>query len=143
MVVSKALIVGLAIGTGLFAGSAAAQEDATMTSDGSYVVADDNGDNRVDGGGHDIVYGDIATGGTGGEILGDPNAIYYPDLSMVPVPGGGVWSPTITGIPVGSSTAGNMLEGVDVVVDLSSPTGLQEETATTPTDSATTEGAGA
>lgn len=128
----KPLVAVMAIGVGLIASGASAQEDAVMASNGEYVVADDNGDARVDGGGSDIVYGDIGSGGASGGVYGDPNAIYYPDLSGIPQPGGGVWTPTITGIPVGSATAGNMLDGIDVMVDLTSPTGVTADSAGAP-----------
>jgi hypothetical protein len=122
----KALTLLVSFGIGLsatagIAGLAAAQD--TITSDGGYVTADDdNGDSTVEGGGSDIVYGDVSTGNTGGEVLGDASAIYYPDLSDVPSPSGEPWSPTIVGIPVGHAGAGDMIDGIDVSIDMSMST---------------------
>ena len=48
-------------------------------------------DNRIDGGaGDDVIYGDINTGGGGGEVLGDPNAVYSPLVPDNPGPNGGL-----------------------------------------------------
>ena len=50
-----------------------------VNADGSYVVANDDAPtNIVSGQGDDITYGDIDTGGGGGEVLGDPSAVYSP-----------------------------------------------------------------
>jgi hypothetical protein len=112
------LFVSLGLGLTALSGIAAAQD--TITSDGGYVRADDTtGDETVDGGGTNIVYGDVSTGNTGGEVLGDPSAIYYPDLSNVPSPTGRPWTPTITGIPVGHPGAGDMIPGFDISFDIS------------------------
>jgi hypothetical protein len=119
----KALTLLVSLGLGIsasagIAGLASAQD--TITSDGGYVTAnDDSGDSSVEGGGTDIVYGDVSTGNTGGDVLGDPGAIYYPDLSSVPSPSGEPWSPTIVGIPVGNPGAGDMIDGIDVSIDFS------------------------
>jgi hypothetical protein len=68
----------------------AAQSDGTpVNADGSYVVATDDGAPVASGAGDDIYYGDINTGGGGGEILGDPNAIYSPMVPQNPGPDGG------------------------------------------------------
>jgi len=106
------LFVSFGLGLSAFAGIASAQDE--ISSDGGYVTAsDDNGGETVEGGGNDIVYGDVSTGNTGGEVLGDPNAVYYPDLSNIPTPNGQPWTPTIVGIPVGHAGAGNMFDGFD------------------------------
>ncbi len=55
-----------------------AQSDTPVNADGAYVVANDDGAPMVSGKGEDLVYGDINTGGGGGQILGDPTAIYTP-----------------------------------------------------------------
>lgn len=73
-------------------GPAAAQNGVPVVADGSYVVANDDGVPIVSGVGDDITYGDINTGGGGGEVLGDPSAVYSPN---VPDPNGGV--PVIPG----------------------------------------------
>jgi hypothetical protein len=75
-----------------------AQDGGAVNADGTYVVADDDGENVVSGRGDDIAVGEINSGGGGGEILGDPN--YLPDTSgAIPtVPGAG--DGIIAGIPV-------------------------------------------
>ncbi|MBW3632074.1 MAG: hypothetical protein KY456_03500 [Chloroflexi bacterium] len=85
------------IGAGLLAvsaslGSVAAQTGDPVNADGAYVVANDDGAPIVSGAGDDIYYGDINTGGRPSEVLGDPSAVYSPN---VPEPGGGV--PVIAG----------------------------------------------
>lgn len=74
----------LAIASG--AGTIAAQDAAPVVADGSFVVANDDGSPIVSGAGDDIVYGDINTGGAGGEVLGDPSAIYDPVINPGAVP---------------------------------------------------------
>ena len=71
-------------------GTAAAQSDQPVNADGSYVVANDDGSPIVSGRGDDLIYGDINTGGAGGEVLGDPSAIYSPVLPNHPGPNGGL-----------------------------------------------------
>ena len=88
------------IGAGLLAvslsvGSVSAQTGVPVNADGSFVVANDDGAPIVSGAGDDIVYGDINTGGGGGEVLGDPSAVYSPLVPDNPGPGGGV--PVIPG----------------------------------------------
>jgi hypothetical protein len=71
-------------------GMVAAQTDgAPVNADGSYVVANDDGVPVASGAGDDISYGDINTGGGGGEVLGDPNAVYSPMVPENPGPDGG------------------------------------------------------
>ena len=72
-----------------------AQDGAPVNADGSYVVANDDGVPIVSGAGDDIIYGDINTGGGGGEVLGDPSAVYSPNVPDNPGPNGGV--PVIAG----------------------------------------------
>src|SRR5688500_6741272 len=71
-------------------GSVSAQNGVPVNADGSYVVASDDGAPIVSGAGEDISYGDISTGGQGGEILGDPSAVYSPMVPDNPGPNGGV-----------------------------------------------------
>lgn len=85
-------VVGTFLLTCGMAGPAAAQNGVPVNADGSYVVANDDGVPIVSGAGDDIVLDDINTGGGGGEVLGDPSAVYSPN---VPSPGGGV--PVIPG----------------------------------------------
>ncbi len=113
-------VVGLGVGVATTTGITAAQEvveNPTVTSDGEYVVAtDDEGDdNDVEGGGTDIVVGDVSTGNSNGEVLGDPNAIYYPDLSAVPSISGEPRTPTIVGLPIGNPNSGDLIPGIEVV----------------------------
>jgi hypothetical protein len=139
MDLDRALRTGLAGGLGLgllltgVAGVSAQTAD-NVSSDGAYVVADDDGDPNVSGGGTDIVYGDVATGGTGGEVLGDPNAVYYPDLSAVP--GAADRAPAIAGIPIGSATAGNMIDGIDfeAILAAEAEAAAAEEAAAAPVE---------
>lgn len=70
-------------------GSVSGQTGVPVNADGSYVVANDDGAPIVSGAGDDIFYGDINTGGGGGEVLGDPSAVYSPNLPDHPGPGGG------------------------------------------------------
>jgi hypothetical protein len=71
-------------------GSISAQTGIPVNADGSYVVANDDGEQIVSGVGEDIDYGDVSTGGATGEILGDPNAVYSPMVPDNPGPDGGV-----------------------------------------------------
>ena len=87
------------IGAGLLAvsslGSVSAQTDVPVNADGAYVVANDDGAPTVSGAGDDINYGNVNTGGRTSEVLGDPNAVYSPNVPDNPGPGGGV--PVISG----------------------------------------------
>ena len=113
-------VVGLGIGVASSTTLVAAQEvveNPTVTSDGEYVVAtdDEGGDNDVEGGGTDIVVGDVSTGNSAGEVLGDPNAVYYPDLSAVPSVSGQPHTPTIVGLPIGSQVTNDLVPELDLV----------------------------
>jgi hypothetical protein len=87
-------------------GFVAAQTNTPVNANGSSAVANDDGVPIATGAGQDIVYGDINTGGGGGEVLGDPNAVYTParpdhpgpDGGMIVMPGAG--DGMIGGIPV-------------------------------------------
>lgn len=83
-------------------GGAAAQDSEPVNADGSYVVANDDGEPIVSGRGEDIVYGDINTGGGGGQVLGDPAAVYSPSVpdreTVTQMPGAG--DGMIGGIPI-------------------------------------------
>ncbi|MFT4039029.1 MAG: hypothetical protein QM692_12665 [Thermomicrobiales bacterium] len=99
----------LALTTSLL--GAAAQSDTPVNADGSYVVANDDGSPMAIGKGEDIVYGDIDTGGGGGQVLGDPNAVYTPitpDHDTVALnPGGGAGDGMIGGMPIRPMPADN------------------------------------
>jgi hypothetical protein len=82
-----ALIGAAVLAVAAATGTTSAQNGIPVNADGSYVVANDDGENIVSGRGDDIAYGDINTGGGGGEVLGDPSAVYSP---LVPEPGSGV-----------------------------------------------------
>lgn len=71
-----AAAVAFALATSLLGGSA--QSDTPVNADGAYVVANDDGSPMVSGKGDDVIYGDINTGGGGGQVLGDPTAVYTP-----------------------------------------------------------------
>ncbi|MCC6315010.1 MAG: hypothetical protein IT337_13480 [Thermomicrobiales bacterium] len=123
-----ALFVSLGLGVAACAGIASAQDaDSgagadTVNSDGGYIITSDGDANpNRSSEGVNVIYGDVSTGNKGGEVLGDPNAVYQPDLSGIPHPGGS-WTPTITGIPVGNPTAGNMLGGMSGMLALIAPT---------------------
>ncbi|MDQ3226077.1 MAG: hypothetical protein M3Q50_05540, partial [Chloroflexota bacterium] len=57
---------GLAVSTTI--GAVSAQNGVPINSDGSYVVASDDGVPIVSGAGSDINYGNIDTGGGGGYV---------------------------------------------------------------------------
>ena len=71
-----AAAVAFALATSLFGVSA--QSNTPVNADGAFVVANDDGAPIVSGKGEDVVYGDVNTGGGGGQVLGDPNAVYTP-----------------------------------------------------------------
>ncbi len=100
------LVIGaaaLAVSTSISTGSA--QNGVPVNADGSYVVASDDGVPIVSGTGDDINYGNIDTGGGGGYVLGDPSAVYSPNVPENPGPGGTVVIPgsgdgLIGGVPI-------------------------------------------
>jgi hypothetical protein len=71
-------------------GSISAQTGIPVNADGSYVVANDDGEPIALGTGDNIDYGNVSTGGARGETLGDPNAVYSPMVPDNPGPDGGV-----------------------------------------------------
>jgi hypothetical protein len=71
-------------------GSISAQNGIPVNADGSYVVANDEDVPIATGTGENIDYGEVSTGGTVGETLGDPNAVYSPMVPDNPGPDGGV-----------------------------------------------------
>src|SRR3712207_6521836 len=81
---------------------ASAQSTTPVNADGAYVVANDDGAPMVSGAGEDLVYGDVNTGGGGGQVLGDPSAVYTPitpdhdTVALNPGAGDGM----IGGIPI-------------------------------------------
>ena len=121
---------------GLFAaatsiGVVSAQDGVPVNADGSYAVANDDAPtNIVSGQGDDIVYGDINTGGGGGEVLGDATAVYSPN---VPAPGGGV--------PIIAGAGDGMIGGVPIApVAPAAPDGTTQTTTTlATTDGSATE----
>ena len=71
-------------------GAVSAQTDGVpVNADGSYVVASDDGVPIASGAGDDITYGAVNTGGQGGQVLGDPSAVYSPMVPQNPGPEGG------------------------------------------------------
>ena len=109
-------------------GSISAQTGIPVNADGSYVVANDNGEPIASGEGEDIDYGDVSTGGAQGQILGDPNAVYSPMVPDNPGLNGGI--PIVPG-------AGDGLIGGVPMMPISAAPGAA---ATTTTDPASTEG---
>lgn len=106
---------------------AVSAQTTPVNADGSYVVANDDAPtNIVSGQGEDITYGNIDTGGGGGDVYGDPSAVYSPN---VPTPGGGV--------PIISGSGDGMIAGVPIVT--AAPAAPDATTQTT-TSLATTEG---
>jgi hypothetical protein len=93
-------------------GSISAQTGIPVNADGSYVVADDDGTSTASGAGEDINYGDVFTGGSRGETLGDPNAVYSPMVPDNPGPDGGV--PVVPG-------SGDGLIGGEPIMPIAAP----------------------
>lgn len=87
-------------------GPAAAQTNTPVNADGSYVVANDDSP-AVSGRGDDIIYGDVNTGGGGGQVLGDPSAVYSPNVpnrdTVTQIPGAG--DGLIGGVPMQPTAA--------------------------------------
>jgi hypothetical protein len=110
-------------------GSISAQTGVPVNADGSYVVANDDGDPIASGRGEDISYGDVMTGGARGETLGDPNAVYSPMVPDNPGPNGGV--------PVMPGAGDGLIGGVPIVP---AAPAAPDATTTTATNLASTEG---
>ena len=72
-------LIGAAVLAVSSLGSISAQNGIPVNADGSYVVANDDDVPFATGTGDNIDYGEVATGGTVGETLGDPNAVYSPN----------------------------------------------------------------
>ena len=102
-------------------GSISAQTGIPVNADGSYVVASDDGAPIVEGGGDDFVVGEVSTGGQGGQILGDPNAVYSPNVPDVRSLDGGV--------PVISGAGDGLIGGVPILLPV--PTAPDATTLTT------------
>jgi len=85
---------------------AAAQTNTPVNADGAYVVATDDAP-AVSGQGDDIIYGDVNTGGGGGQVLGDPSAVYSPNVpnrdTVTQIPGAG--DGLIGGVPMQPTAA--------------------------------------
>jgi hypothetical protein len=109
----------LAVSTSL--SSISAQTWIPVNADGSYVVANDDGAPIVEGGGDDCVVGEVSTGGQGGQILGDPNAVYSPNVPDVRSLDGGV--------PVISGAGDGLIGGVPILLPV--PTAPDATTLTT------------
>jgi hypothetical protein len=109
-------------------GSISAQTGIPVNADGSYVVANDDGAPIVEGAGNDYVVGDVSTGGQGGQILGDPNAVYSPMVPDVRSLDGGV--------PVMPGAGDGLIGGVPMRPIPAAP----DTTTLTTTNLASTEG---
>jgi hypothetical protein len=108
-------------------GSISAQTGIPVNADGSYVVADDDGESIASGVGRDINYGDVSTGGAVGETLGDPSAVYSPMVPDNPGPGG---------VPVIPGSGDGLIGGMPINPVTAAP----GATTTTPTSLASTDG---
>src|SRR5919106_254812 len=109
-------------------GSISAQNGIPVNADGSYVVANDDGEPIALGTGDNIDYGNVSTGGARGETLGDPNAVYSPMVPDNPGPNGGV--------PVMPGAGDGLIGGVPMRPVPAAP----DATTLTTTDLASTEG---
>jgi hypothetical protein len=109
-------------------GSISAQTGIPVNADGSYVVADDDGESIASGVGENIDYGDVSTGGAVGETLGDPNAVYSPMVPDNPGLNGGV--------PVMPGAGDGLMGGMPIQPVSAAP----DATTATTTDLANTEG---
>jgi hypothetical protein len=109
-------------------GTISAQNGIPVNADGSYVVASDDGAPIASGGGQDINYGPVSTGGARGQTLGDPNAVYSPMVPDNPGPNGGV--------PVMPGAGDGLIGGVPVGPVATAP----DATTLTTTNLASTEG---
>jgi hypothetical protein len=109
-------------------GSISAQTGIPVNADGSYVVADDDGESIASGVGENIDYGDVSTGGAVGETLGDPNAVYSPMVPDNPGLDGGV--------PVVPGAGDGLIGGMPIQLSPAAP----DATTTTTTNLASTEG---
>jgi len=108
-------------------GSISAQTGIPVNANGSYVVANDDGAPIASGAGEDITYGDVMTGGSRGEVLGDPNAVYSPMVPDSPGPGE---------VPVVPGAGDGLIGGVPVMPVAAAP----DATTQTTTNLASTEG---
>jgi len=126
--VALALIGAAALGVSMLPGSISAQTGVPVNADGSYVVASDDGAPIASGAGDDIYYGDVMTGGARGETLGDPSAVYSPNVPDNPGPGGGV--------PVMPGAGDGLIGGMPMYPVSTAP----DATTSTTTTLASTEG---
>src|SRR5918997_4110775 len=113
-------LIGAAVLAVSSLGSISAQTGIPVNADGSYVVANDDGDSIASGVGENIDYGDVSTGGAVGETLGDPNAVYSPMVPDNPGLNGGV--------PVVPGAGDGLIGGVPIQL---APTTPDATTATT------------
>ena len=123
-----ALTGAAVLGVSLSPGSISAQTGVPVNADGSYVVASDDGAPIASGAGDDIYYGDVMTGGARGETLGDPSAVYSPNVPDNPGPGGGV--------PVMPGAGDGLIGGMPIHPVPTAP----DATTSTTTNLASTEG---
>jgi hypothetical protein len=123
-----ALTGAAVLGFALSPSSISAQTGVPVNADGSYVVASDDGAPIASGAGDDIYYGDVMTGGARGETLGDPSAVYSPNVPDNPGPNGGV--------PVMPGAGDGLIGGMPIQPVPTAP----DATTTTTTDLVSTEG---
>ena len=114
-------------------GSISAQTGIPVNADGSYVVANDDGQPTASGRGEDINYGDVSTGGAVGETLGDPNAVYSPMVPDARSLDGGV--------PVMPGAGDGLIGGMPIQLVPGAPGATTTSTNLASTEGAATEGA--
>jgi hypothetical protein len=113
-------------------GSISAQNGIPVNADGSYVVANDDDVPNATGTGENIDYGEVSTGGTVGETLGDPNAVYSPMVPDNPGLDGGV--------PVVPGAGDGLIGGMPIQLSPAAPDATTTTTANlASTDSTATE----
>lgn len=120
-------LIGAAVLAVSSLGSSSAQNGIPVNADGSYVVANDDGEPIASGVGENIDYGDVSTGGAVGETLGDPSAVYSPMVPDNPGPNGGV--------PVMPGAGDGLIGGMPI-----QPVPAAPDAATATTNLASTEG---
>jgi hypothetical protein len=146
-ILTGAAAVAFALASSLLGVSA--QNGTPVNADGAFVVANDDGAPIVSGRGEDVIYGDINTGGGGGQVLGDPNAVYTPitpdhdTVALNPGAGDGMIGgipirPPVATAPDNTATTTTSLANDGGTTTENVPVESMGETATTSTEAAPT-----
>jgi hypothetical protein len=146
-ILTGAAAVAFALASSLLGVSA--QNGTPVNADGAFVVANDDGAPIVSGRGEDVIYGDINTGGGGGQVLGDPNAVYTPitpdhdTVALNPGAGDGMIGgipirPPVATAPDNTATTTTTLANDGGTTTENVPVESMGETATTSTEAAPT-----